>query len=480
MDNTECQPLLKIAFGSCIMPTQSFLDPASNIIQLTCTVPSWSLTQSGDKTITLYVVVSDQPHNILDAWPVGYFTYQSRKRSSAEIPLNYAMMMKRTKPSTTSAPSSSTTTVDVTDPDTQVQQQQQAASSYMLSTQQPYDYNYYGLSQQYMQPSSSSHPTSTGRSRQYFDDSTTPSQIMFPYRTPTSTDTFSYGTTDPMGLSSMSTTNVLPQGLTDPSATYGTTSSPSLSHPPIPSTTTTTSSSSTTTGMAPHLQQQQQHPPSISSSGAGLEIAPAALQPPSTSPTLSRPGISPTTPNPFANLLSHADLIIEGDMDAMMKDWTDQERQDNRRLVRFWRRQQNHEIICNCQSIPPTNRINAAQEIIVSCIYWEEKQDYYITSVDIIYLLEALIGVRFTTEEKNRVRRNLEGFRPLTVSKLKPDSSDFFRLIMAFNHPKPRNIEKDLKVFAWSSLPTALKKIISKYSASYSSTASVNLDVFTQ
>jgi hypothetical protein len=187
----------------------------------------------------------------------------------------------------------------------------------------------------------------------------------------------------------------------------------------------------------------------------------------------------PAGANPFANLLSHADLVIEGNMESMMQDWTEQEHLDQRRLVRFWRRQHDHEIICNCQAIPPTNRVNTPQEIIVSCIYWQDKHDYFITSVDIIYLLEALIGVRFTTEEKNRVRRNLEGFRPLTVSKMKPDSGDFFKVIMAFNHPKPRNIEKDLKVFAWSSLPTALKKIISKYSASYSSTASVTLDSYT-
>ncbi|CAO3592871.1 unnamed protein product [Absidia cylindrospora] len=245
-----------------------------------------------------------------------------------------------------------------------------------------------------------------------------------------------------------------------------------------------------TSANAPHLQQHHHHHhPSISASSTGLDIAPAAA-PSSTVPRHDLPTSSTATSttaaaaaaaaaaNPFANLLSHADLIIEGDMEAMMQEWTDQEKEDNRRLVRFWRRQHDHEIICHCQAIEPTNRVNTPQEIIVSCIYWEEKNDYFITSVDIIYLLEALIGVRFTTEEKNRVRRNLEGFRPLTVSKMKPDSGDFFRRIMAFNHPKPRNIEKDLKVFAWSSLPTALKKIISKYSASYSSTASVTLGAY--
>ncbi|KAJ2476882.1 hypothetical protein IWW47_006270, partial [Coemansia sp. RSA 2052] len=125
-------------------------------------------------------------------------------------------------------------------------------------------------------------------------------------------------------------------------------------------------------------------------------------------------------------------------------------------------------------AVPAADRV--PNSIVVSCIYWEEKQDFFVTSVDCIHLLESLIAVRFTVEEKNRIRRNLEGFRPLTVSKCKPDSADFFKLIMSFPNPKPRNIEKDVKVFPWRILPMALKKIIGKYTASYSSTASITLD----
>lgn len=76
------------------------------------------------------------------------------------------------------------------------------------------------------------------------------------------------------------------------------------------------------------------------------------------------------------------------------------------------------------------------------------------------------MDIRFSVEEKNRVRRNLEGFRPLTVSKCKAESADFFKLIMGFPNPKPRNIEKDVKVFPWKTLPYALKKIVTKYTAS--------------
>ena len=117
----------------------------------------------------------------------------------------------------------------------------------------------------------------------------------------------------------------------------------------------------------------------------------------------------------------------------------------------------------HCTEIAANTTLRPTRSICVSCIWWEEKDEYYITSVDTIYLLEQLVNVRFTVEEKNRIRRNLEGFRPLTVSKAKADSEEFFKVIMGFPNPKPRNIEKDVKVFPWKILAHALKKIISKY-----------------
>ncbi|CAO3690329.1 unnamed protein product [Umbelopsis vinacea] len=181
-----------------------------------------------------------------------------------------------------------------------------------------------------------------------------------------------------------------------------------------------------------------------------------------------------STENPYAQLLNKANLIIDGDLDSMAINWTAEEWSNRRRLVQFWRRQENNEIRCTFAPVAPADR--QPNSIVVSCIYWEDRSECFITSVDTIFLLESLIGVRFTVEEKNRIRRNLEGFRPLTVSKTKPDSAEFFKLVMSFPNPKPRNIEKDVKAFHWKTLPLALKKIIGKYTASYSSTASVNLD----
>lgn len=174
--------------------------------------------------------------------------------------------------------------------------------------------------------------------------------------------------------------------------------------------------------------------------------------------------------NPYAMYPLKATLKLRGDLDNMMKNWTEKEVDCRRRLVEFKRTQEGCTINTDFKAVAPEDR--APSSIAISCILWKEKKEYFVTSVDTIYLLEALVGVRFTVEEKNRIRRNLEGFRPATVSKSKADSEDFFKTIMGFPHPKPRNIEKDVKVFPWKVLSTALKKIISKYSASYSSTAS--------
>ncbi|KAF2239802.1 hypothetical protein EV356DRAFT_438513, partial [Viridothelium virens] len=158
---------------------------------------------------------------------------------------------------------------------------------------------------------------------------------------------------------------------------------------------------------------------------------------------------------------SKAVLKIEGDLDKMSDDWTEEEWEASRRLVQFTRKQNGSVIHTSFQ--PVTLEERAANSICISCIWWEEKQECFVTSVDTIYLLESLVGVRFTVEEKNRIRRNLEGFRPATVSKAKQDSEEFFKIIMGFPNPKPRNIEKDVKVFPWRILAHALKKIIGKY-----------------
>ncbi|KAF7727582.1 hypothetical protein EC973_007343 [Apophysomyces ossiformis] len=181
------------------------------------------------------------------------------------------------------------------------------------------------------------------------------------------------------------------------------------------------------------------------------------------------PTTSVSNYQPYPGLVSRANLKIIGDLDSMAKDWSPEEWVARRRLVQFHRELSGNEVRCTFHPIAQEEQLTS-NDIVVSCIYWEERNDCYITSVDCIQLLERLMDIRFNVEEKNRVRRNLEGFRPLTVSKCKSDSADFFKTVMSFPNPKPRNIEKDIKVFPWRTLPYALKKIVTKYTAScYSS-----------
>ncbi|CAK7232245.1 hypothetical protein SEUCBS140593_008197, partial [Sporothrix eucalyptigena] len=159
-------------------------------------------------------------------------------------------------------------------------------------------------------------------------------------------------------------------------------------------------------------------------------------------------------------------LSIMGNLDSMAQDWTPEEWNNRRRIVLFRKKQNGCHLEATFRPVPINER--PPSSICISCIYWAEKQECFVTSVDTINLLEQLVAApaRFSVEEKNRIRRNLEGFKPFTVSKAKAESEEFFKLIMAFGAPKPRTIEKDVKVFPWKILGQALKKIISKYSAS--------------
>ncbi|KAG7134818.1 hypothetical protein HYQ46_009041 [Verticillium longisporum] len=129
----------------------------------------------------------------------------------------------------------------------------------------------------------------------------------------------------------------------------------------------------------------------------------------------------------------------------MAENWTPDEWSNRRRIVMFNKKQTGSTLTTTFRAVNVNER--PPNSVCISCIWWAEKNECFVTSVDTIYLLEQLVVApnRFSVEEKNRIRRNLEGFRPQTVSKAKSDSEEFFKIIMAFPNPKPRNIEKDVK-----------------------------------
>jgi hypothetical protein len=154
-------------------------------------------------------------------------------------------------------------------------------------------------------------------------------------------------------------------------------------------------------------------------------------------------------------------LDIASSIDTIWLGWSEDEINLGRRLVKFTQTRTANQMLISCEAIRQDQYREGA--IVISCIRRIEADTYHVSSVDVLYLVENIVGEPLTTDEKNRLRRNIECFKPLTVSKLNPDTQEFFHQLMCFPTPQPRNIEKDLKVFEWRQLKAALLKVLSKY-----------------
>jgi hypothetical protein len=152
-------------------------------------------------------------------------------------------------------------------------------------------------------------------------------------------------------------------------------------------------------------------------------------------------------------------LHLEGDLRSVGKDLSDEEKVRCRRLVRFVRKEEGNKLRLFFYPI----RQEEYEEgfFVISCIYREDSRDTWCTSVDLIHLIEFISQETKSNNEKGRIRRNLEFLRPTTVSRVvRPQ---LFQILMDFPMPKPRTIEKAVKVFRWNSLVTGLNKVMEKY-----------------
>ncbi|KAK8042892.1 hypothetical protein PG994_013375 [Apiospora phragmitis] len=237
--------------------------------------------------------------------------------------------------------------------------------------------------------------------------------------------------------------------------------------PPIKASTSWSYGSSLSSVRSPGILHPIPHTtitrPSLSSLPAPTSNAPQLVRT-STLQTSGSPGSSQF--NPYALYSTKAVLKIAGDLDSMATGWNKEEWENRRRIVMFKKSQAGSTLTATFKPVGVNER--PTNSICISCIYYAEKNECFVTSVDTIYLLEQLVAApaRFTVEEKNRIRRNLEGFRPQTVSKAKAESEESS---WHSRTPAPQYREGREGV-SWKILAQALKKIISKYSASPSST----------
>ncbi|KAF9185811.1 hypothetical protein BGZ50_002851 [Haplosporangium sp. Z 11] len=432
---------LRIGFGTLVVDTKQY--SANGYITLSCTVPNFAITKWFVNKVPLYVLQMENDM-VMESWPFGDYNYyddvnqsNSNKRASVEK-LIYSQG---------------------TNQNTFSNKKQHLLPGLDLSSASQLHHG--PQHDQQLSPLAPTTPTSLNGS-----NGLAPRSDEYP----SSSSAASFDN----GLYSQNLQSTSPYGSRPPlsTSTYARPGYYNANQMIAPYSQSTDISASTTYALTTAANHNTNY---VHTPHHPQPVAPSAYMP-QPHPSTNLSALPLGSYNPYASLLNKANLKFAGNMDDMAINWSAEEWESHRRLVQFWRRQDGNDIHCTFAPVAPADR--QPNSIVVSCIYWAEKNDCFLTSVDCIYLLESLIAVRFTVEEKNRIRRNLEGFRPITVSKCKPESAEFFKLIMSFPNPKPRNIEKDVKVFPWKVLPYALKKIISKYTASYSSTASIQTDAF--
>ncbi|CAH6721254.1 hypothetical protein CLIB1444_05S07008 [[Candida] jaroonii] len=201
--------------------------------------------------------------------------------------------------------------------------------------------------------------------------------------------------------------------------------------------------------------------------------------------------------------------------DIVKPTWSKSESEDQRRIVRIERFQKNEQIFINFSIIGSANEnptplppmANSNIDIIeVSCLQCSKKLseeidlpspineehdsdqddfqdgkkydfDYYITSVEVIEIVELLIGT-YSEEpserrkERGRVRSNLVPFwskKPIS-SRLdnnlinQPDFKiELAKRIMSYEIRKPRGFDKEVRILKWEKLLPALKRALQSY-----------------
>ena len=177
--------------------------------------------------------------------------------------------------------------------------------------------------------------------------------------------------------------------------------------------------------------------------------------------TLLRVPRSPSHHEPEGSPLN---LDFSYALQTLCENWTEEELGIGRRLVKFNTVREGNNFVLSCEIIRQERY--DPEDVVISCIYYKCTDEFYVTSVDILYLFENVADEALGTSEKTRLRRNIQSFLPTRVEKADEEYGELYTQIMKFPPPKPRTIEKKIKVFRWVLLEDILSKIASKYVSS--------------
>lgn len=166
---------------------------------------------------------------------------------------------------------------------------------------------------------------------------------------------------------------------------------------------------------------------------------------------------------------------------VMQAPWSLSEEEDSRRIIRIYRHQRGgrvdlySEILDSQFVIPPKN--TKADFTEVSCIKnsydREEGCAYYITSVEVLNVIEMIIGGRYLDRKKKRIERGrirsnlcslwLSEFSVTRSKQLSELAKEFLRDIARYRSHKPFNTAKEVRLLSWMNLHHAIIKAAEFY-----------------
>ncbi|KAH3667998.1 hypothetical protein OGAPHI_001752 [Ogataea philodendri] len=205
--------------------------------------------------------------------------------------------------------------------------------------------------------------------------------------------------------------------------------------------------------------------------------------------------------------------IVDGDEKSVcMPAWDDMEKQEQRRIIRIERRQNLNQVIVSFHILPSSesNETRPAPPgvdvVEVSCLECHQNMDlseddsttvvtgdgydnlnrqFYITSVEVIKIVELLIGCQTNNQkerraERGRIRSNLVPFwskKPISSKKVSSSDNlsdvigktnadlrnELAQRIMSYETRKPRRFDKEVRILEWRKLAPALRRALQSY-----------------
>ncbi|KAF5857334.1 hypothetical protein ETB97_005949 [Aspergillus alliaceus] len=142
--------------------------------------------------------------------------------------------------------------------------------------------------------------------------------------------------------------------------------------------------------------------------------------------------------------------------------WTKEETAGRRRIVRFLSLDRGIDHIHICM-LPVAVYQDMPGSVCVSCIYWPALDECFITSADVLHLLQYFLQRNIPHPERSRIRQILARFLPRLISRFDTESCQFARMVRGFKNPRALAIRKDAKIFRWRDLELALITVLNRY-----------------